>query len=268
MFVGFNLVGLDERFLSDYIGSGETIFNEQKAHIEKELDGFLLADGSIDGVALQDDWFPEVDADIFLSHSHGDQRLTLAFAAMLKDNFGLNAFIDSAVWGYADNLLKKIDEEYCKNETGATYDYNKRNFSTSHVHMMLSGALAKMMDKAECLIFINTPNSLSTKDVIEKRTKSPWIYNEIAMSTMLRTVRPERHEILTKSAKFEHSDEKKDLTINYTVDLNHLIKLSTSDLDGWRTKYVRERDRSWQHPLDLLYTRKGVLEFDLRTYKS
>ena len=55
------------------------------------------------------------------------------------------------------------------------YDYNKRNYSTSHVHMMLSTALTMMMDEAECVIFLNTPNALSTKDIVHK-TESPWIF--------------------------------------------------------------------------------------------
>lgn len=151
MFTGFNLQGLDSKYLSSYKGAGEVTFNKQKQHIRKELDCFLLNEGSIDGSALQSDWFPDVDADIFLSHSHGDQKLAMGFAAMLKDKFGLTTFIDSCVWGYADDLLKKIDDVYCKNEKGDTYNYQQRNYSTSHVHMMLSSALTKMMDKAECL---------------------------------------------------------------------------------------------------------------------
>ncbi|ESU34124.1 hypothetical protein G3A_02690 [Bacillus sp. 17376] len=166
MFAGFNLTGLDNQFLSHYKGAGEVTYNQQKKYVQKKLDRFILDDGSLDGSALQQDWFPEVKADIFLSHSHGDQKLTMAFAAMLKEQFGLTAFIDSCVWGYANDLLKKIDDVYCRNKKGDMYDYDQRNFSTSHVHMMLSAAFTKMMDKAECLIFVNTPNSITTSDVV------------------------------------------------------------------------------------------------------
>ncbi|WP_430788373.1 hypothetical protein VBD025_00805 [Virgibacillus flavescens] len=262
MFAGFNLKGLDNTFLSSYKGSGEADFNKQKNYIQRKLDRFVLDDGSLDGSALQNDWFPDVDADIFLSHSHGDKKITMAFAAMLKEEFGLKAFIDSCVWGYADDLLKKIDDEFCKNktDTGATYNYNLRNYSTSHVHMMLSSALTKMMDKTECLIFVNTPNSITTRDAVEKKTKSPWIYSEIASSLVLRKKTPVRHEVIEKSWKFEAAQKKLDIV--YNVDLDHLTSLSTEDLKVWRHLFKDEHVVGAQpHPLDLLYRSKKLIEF-------
>ncbi|MGR6005670.1 hypothetical protein ACT7CR_06905 [Bacillus paranthracis] len=107
MFAGFNLTDLDDDFISLYSNKGNNIFNESKKHIEKELDSFILSDGSIDGTRLQEDWFPQLETDIFLSHSHGDKNKAIALAGWLNDTFGLRVFIDSCVWGYADNLLKK-----------------------------------------------------------------------------------------------------------------------------------------------------------------
>lgn len=265
MFAGFNLHGLDNNFISNYKGAGEVTFNIQKAQIQKELNRFVLDDGSLDGSALQDDWFPTVKADIFLSHSHGDQKLTMAFAAMLEDKFGLTSFIDSCVWGYADELLKKIDDKYCKNETGDTYNYNQRNFSTSHVHMMLSSALTKMMDKTECVIFVNTPNSITTRDAVEEKTKSPWIYDEIVTSQVLRKKKPVREEVIVESRKFEKSQNK--LNVVYKVELNHLTILSTEDLTKWEDQYREDllrcaiRNEPNQHPLDSLYKNNKLLEF-------
>ncbi|WP_404283705.1 hypothetical protein [Exiguobacterium aurantiacum] len=270
MFTGFNLQGLDSKFLLHYKSAGEVAFNKQKQHIRKELDHFLLNEGSLDGSALQNDWFPGVDADIFLSHSHGDQKLAMGFAAMLEDKFGLTTFIDSCVWGYADDLLKKIDDVYCKNEKGDTYNYQQRNYSTSHVHMMLSSALTKMMDKAECLIFVNTPNSITTHDVIENKTKSPWIYSEIVTSQMLQKKIPVRDEAIEKSRNFEAMQKKLDIV--YNVDLNHLTSLSTDDLARWERKYNEDkllselRQCPYQHPLDVLYVTKKLLEFN--TYQG
>lgn len=267
MFAGFNLKGLDATFLSSYKNAGEAAFNQQKNYIRKELDRFVLDDGSLDGSTLQNDWFPEVEVDIFLSHSHGDHKLTMAFAAMLKEEFGLTTFIDSCVWGYANDLLKKIDDVYCKNKKGDMYDYDQRNFSTSHVHMMLSGALTKMMDKTECLIFVNTPNSITTSDVVKDKTKSPWIYSEIATSLVLRKKKPMRHVELKKSLNFEAASKKQKLDVTYNVDLGHLTSLSTEDLSEWQ-KAVKGRhpngythlDSGYAHPLDQLYMIKRVLE--------
>ena len=69
--------------------------------------------------------------------------------------------------GYCDDLLRQIDNEHCKKEDGKTYDYNLRNYTTSHVHMMLSTALTEMIDKTECIMFYNTPNSVSLADDLE-----------------------------------------------------------------------------------------------------
>ena len=45
----------------------------------------------------------------------------------------------------SNDLLRRIDENYCRHSNGISFDYNKRNYSTSHVHMMLSIALSKML---------------------------------------------------------------------------------------------------------------------------
>lgn len=265
MYAGFNLHGLDDNFISSYKGAGEATFNIQKSQIQKELNRFILDDGSLDGSALQDDWFPSVNADIFLSHSHGDQKLTMAFAAMLKDKFGLTSFIDSCVWGYADELLKKIDDIYCRNETNDMYDYNQRNFSTSHVHMMLSSALRKMMDKTECIIFINTPNSITTRDAVEEKMKSPWIYDEIVTSQVLRKKKPVRSEVIQESRNFEKSQKR--LNIVYKAELDHLTPLTTEDITSWESQCYEDTilcsisNRPKQHALDSLYRNKGLLEY-------
>lgn len=51
--------------------------------------------------------------------------------------------------------------------------------------MMLASALTMMIDKAECVIFLNTPNAVSTEEIIDK-TESPWIYYETVMTNLVR----------------------------------------------------------------------------------
>jgi len=38
-------------------------------------------------------------------------------AGWLNSTFGLEVFIDSCVWGSADGLLKKVDENFAKTPT-------------------------------------------------------------------------------------------------------------------------------------------------------
>ena len=100
---------------------------------------------------------------------------------------------------HANDLLKEIDNRYCRyQETDGQffYEYDNRNRSTSHVHMLLNGALAKMINKTECLFFVNTPNSVNAQDAENpSKTASPWIYSELLMTCILH-IRIRRHERL------------------------------------------------------------------------
>lgn len=212
-------------------------------------------DGSIDGDGLREKWFPKIDVDIFISHSHNDEDTAIKLGAWLYKNFGLKSFIDSFVWGSADKLLSTIDKKYCMNKPGS-YDYEKRNFSTSHVHMMLSIALGMIMQKAETVIFLNTPESISVEDTINKTT-SPWIYYEVFSANIIEKMIPKRYEKKIKiiNEHYEFSQKKDKLNIKYELDLSKFIKLDSSDLEIWKSQYVEE-----EHPLDTLYKNKGIIK--------
>ena len=133
------------------------------------MERYLSPCGELKASEIEKDWFPEIKADVFWSHSHKDEKDVIALAGFLN-NLGLTTFIDSCVWGYADDLLKQIDDTYCISKKSSDdlidfYSYQKRNQSTTHVHMLLNGALMKMMDNTECLIFLDTPNSLKMQDI-------------------------------------------------------------------------------------------------------
>ena len=162
--------------------------------------------------------------------------MAIALAGWLYETFGLESFIDSCIWGYADDLLKKLDKEYCKT-TRQGYNYQSRNYSTSHVHMMLNMALMQMIDKTECLFFLNTPNSIDLSD-IETRTLSPWIYSEIGISQMI------NKKIRTKKFS-DNLDES--LKISYKLDLSHLANITDSDLLQWKQKGAREVRANEEH---------------------
>ena len=85
-----------------------------------------------------------------------------------------------------DFMLEKLDQKYCVSETNEdgtvkTYLYKSRNVTTSHVHMILSHALTKMIDNAECFIYLNTSNSTTHQDDTSIWTLSPWLFHELAM---------------------------------------------------------------------------------------
>jgi hypothetical protein len=109
----------------------------------------------------------------------------------LFDHFQLRCFIDSGIWGYADELLQEMDDHFFRTDNGLYYDYTKRNNNISHVHMMLASAISSLMDKTECLFFLNIPQSISY-DKGNAATASPWLYYDIGQSQLLRRRLPER----------------------------------------------------------------------------
>lgn len=232
-----------------YYNVGKDIYREFNSIVRKSLKTFIYKENRITGTELQKEWFPLINADIFISHSHKDENLAIALAGWIKCNFNLTSFIDSCIWGYADILLREIDTLYTKNTNSSTFDYHKRNYSTSHVQMMLSTALSKMMDISECLFFLNTPNSVIPIHSITK-TESPWLYYEVTISQVLRTNQPKRH--LNESSEvgdLEFDNFDKSFSIDHDLDLKHLDPVDSYVLNKW----VNAMQKSKIHPLDCLY---------------
>lgn len=250
MYKGFNLdIQFDKDELSRFYSLGNEQFEKNKDIVNSTLKDLLLTKGNINGTKMQDDWFPQVDANIFISHSRNDQPSAIILAGFLKSAFGLKVFIDSCIWGYSNNLLKLIDNKFCLQPSGY-YDYNKRNQSTTHVHIMLSTALNMMIDKTECIFFLNTPNSIKTSGVISS-TESPWIYSEITMSNLIRkkkltTYRKEGTRVFSKGGLAGPVME----SIEYKLDLNHLTEIDKNDLRKWHKEYQKNQVT---YPLDILY---------------
>jgi len=223
---------------------GVKLWNANAAQVSSALEKFLSPTGTLDGEAISNNWFPRVQADIFISHSHEDQDLAIALAGWLSHTVKLTAFVDSCVWGCADYLLKIVDNEYCQKDADENlYDYQSRNHSTSHVHMMLATALSQMIDRTECLFFLNTPHSISSKDVVS-RTESPWIYAEVGILQIIRRHRPSR---MKKNAAVQFSESR--LRVKYPVNVESLIPLNGNSCDRWVERWKGTSD----HPLDVLY---------------
>lgn len=263
MFQGFKIDGL--RFENGFevlYHKGLSLYDEMSTSIREKLS--FLEDCILDAEKIQSDWFPNIKADVFISHSHADEKLAIAFAGWLKENFGLKSFIDSCLWGYCDKLLKIIDKNYCENDDGKTYDYKSRNASTSIVHMILMNALTKMMDKTECLMFLNTPNSIVLKTDISQKTYSPWIFGEIETSRYIRRIIPDRLEKRIKdSTKYFSTINESQLKVAFPANTSHLIKLDCNDLNSWRDSYnLRNKYPFSQEgfPLNYLYNRKKVID--------
>ena len=104
MFSGFNLE-LDANSLAEVCGRNFEKYRKiGEEHLSTEIYLFndemerLVNQQTINGSQLQEYCFPNVDADIFLSHSHKDMNLANALAGWIYDTFNLKVFIDSNVW--------------------------------------------------------------------------------------------------------------------------------------------------------------------------
>ena len=253
MFAKFNLKLNHNQISEEYQQYGLVLKCSSEEVTRQAIDQYLLKDGSINASAVEEDWFPGIEANIFLSHSHADEKAVINFAGYLYKEFGITSFIDSTVWGYADDLLKQIDEKYCiksSDENGKTYSYEKRNRTTSQVHLLLQGALAKMINRCECLIFINTPNSMRITDVQgETNTASPWIYSEILMASTFpaRSLKEYRTDELTHFAS----------EVTYRLNLTSFVDLSVEDFAKAKKNTVIYTP---EKILETLYYNKSILK--------
>lgn len=263
MYAGFNLDvsrSYGQIPFSEFRLEGQLHLKAPQNTVRNSLRDFVLEGTNIhDGTAIQNAWFPEVKADIFISHSHKDIDLAESLAGWLHTRFGLRCFIDSNVWGYADELLELINSEYSnkrKDPTGG-YLYNHESCiaASKHIDTMLTIALHKMIDRCECVFLLNTENSIQRYAALpHDATFSPWIYSEIVCSQLVRK-RPlsdyrDRSILKHDGLLFEAAQE--NFTPAYSVTTKHLHPLNYHILSQWEKNY-REKHSVCKYPLDTLY---------------
>lgn len=226
---GYNLK-VSEVDLNHYLQAGRQVHRKNTEAVGHALASLKDSTGQLVAAKIAADWFPVIRAEAFISHSHKDADLAVALAGFLDQKFRIRSFVDFTVWGHCEELLRTVDDEYCKRENGNTYDYSKRNRSTAHVYMMVSVALSKMINSCECVFFLNTPEAITGRDYVEgNSTESPWIYSEIAMTSLIQKRTPYDH----RKGAFRTTAATEALQVNYQVDLSHLTELSMKDLEDW-----------------------------------
>lgn len=228
MYTGFNLIINNYDFLYDnsYYSAGLEIYNKSKTKVYSNLKQ-VIKDDIIDGDTLQNMWFPtEIFGNnnfVFISHSHNDEKFAISLAGYLYKKFNILLFIDSCVWGYMDELNKilnncsEIETGYCHNCQCSTFSYN-----LSYVHMMLASALMTMIDKCECVFFLNTPSSIN----LNYKTESPWIYYELNIANTIQKISRIEKQIM--ESVFCYMRKKV-----FTPDLENMIKINERILLKW-----------------------------------
>lgn len=265
MFAGFNLI-INESFFDsqtksfqEYQKIGEKHLISQSTAVEKALNEYI-DNKIVNGSKIQEDWFPQVNTDIFLSHSSIDKNLVNAIAGWLNDTFRLKCFIDSNVWCYAGKIADKLNDKFTKKridgDGGTIYDHQDCQKVSEHVNTMLNIALQKMIDKCESVFLINTENSIhiDSNDTSIDLTYSPWIYSELVCSEIVRKkplylyrYNRELYHSYNESKEFAAKDDT--LTISYDAPTQHLKKIKEKELLEWKSNF----DGKHPFPLDLLY---------------
>ncbi len=255
----------NQKYIEECKGQGNHIKEELQKQVEIILSSVTNSEDIINGEQLSDVWFPVMNRDVFISYSHDDEDLALTIAGILDEAFGLSVFVDATIWGSADCLLKTIDDEYCMQKDG-TYNYNKRNFSTSHVHAMLTTSIMRAMDQAEAIFFLNTSNSTYKLEngFSKEHTLSPWIYEEIVCAKLLRERSWEEYRTIRMNEAYHFE---KTLNVAYPYDLKEYKTITFADLVEWVKAWEKrkvagngkygtlflETHEKIKHPLNVLY---------------
>ncbi|WP_447650427.1 hypothetical protein [Pseudomonas abietaniphila] len=245
MYVGFELNRYSHLSLP---GEDELeAFRQQAKGRYDELSDYLIGvfekKEVIDAQKIADHIFPFQDTDVFLSHSHADEDKAIELAVSLQAR-GLRVFVDSCVWGYFHDLLHDLSEIYAdpKREGNRTiYNYRDAIDLAAGVHMMLTGALHKVIHQSELFIFLNTSTSIPLEDYQEfDRTFSPWIYSELQFSAHVGNETPKRRlkpafesfdgsEGLIKSTAAVRSDA----LLAFKAFNRHLPKVTGEEMQEW-----------------------------------
>lgn len=225
MYVGFqiDIDRADETLLRGYLRNNPRMgmcSNVSAYEMENAL-------ASNDANWIIDNWFKSYEVDVFISHSSLDIKLAQSLAAILE-SVGLVVFIDSEVWGRVENLQRLIDDKMAiLRETDHVYSYNKRNVTTSCVHAMLHYALMRMINRAECFMFIGTQNSMlnSYADAID--TKSPWLFHELAVANVIAQQKLKRERMpFYKTAEDQYPETMTEsFALKFTSETKRLRKI-------------------------------------------
>ncbi len=229
--------------------------NEFCSSYKELVEKKIQTNGIITSEDLEDEWFPQYNFQVFISHSHKDEEIAKKLKRVLKIYFNIDCFIDSEIWEYTNDIITNIVNEKFENCIRNDQKYEHYFYTlevASKVNMILTTALTKMIDKTECLLFLNSDNSVNVNDKIEiNYTKSPWIYYELFISNMIKTRTLKEHRKIKKS--FGIVNESSMETVDFPVDLSSLPILKECDIISW---IKRCEEKKYIYPLDVLYELK------------
>lgn len=217
----------------------------QKVIQEKILSGKWV----IAGDKTESEWFPQLKKHVFISHSHKDEDGALLITGLLKERLGIDAFVDSAAWGCYRELAECLYEAARGRYISLSSSQKDllRSSATEHAHCMLSKSLIQMMDRCECMFFLDTKASVGLNNIgtSDYSTFSPWIYTEIEASRVLRRYKYPRsvRKVINESLRSFAMDEAPRVEVVYPLNLEHLDRLSPKGLFQWVAQAEEKKSR-------------------------
>lgn len=211
-------------------------FEKRESSIQELLKSKIdITKGTIDAEEIKNGWLPvKAHYHVFISYSHDDIVKARKLATWLESQ-GVSCFLDAFFWNNADALLQIIDDAKCKNPNGKTYNYKKRNYSTSLIHAILSMAILEAVDKCDIGFFIKSSHSLTLDfDCIKSHTLSPWIYEELNIMARIDKRVPtwlcnSGIKMFSRGAKMI-VESTAPIPTKFEVPLDHLVELEATDL--------------------------------------
>ena len=256
MYKAFNFKISQTEFRGKFPEYVDLTFTPSNLFTKTTMDGAVKSLWTLNADEIRKTWFSECQIDIFLSHSRKDIELAKMFGAYMQKVFGLNVFIDSEAWYHMDTMLKELDRKYCVSErnpdgTVKTYSYDNRNVTTAHVHMILSHALTKMIDNAECFIFLNTENSTTRQDESSIDTLSPWLFHELAIVEFIEEKKPQP---ISEGFTCDSADNRSyGPSLKYSVETKRLRSLTLDQVKLWQDHFFLRQIKKTSQPLSILY---------------
>ena len=158
-------------------GEIDSLFKQKKKDYQAVIKKLIDNQPTVSGQDIMNEVFPEIQADIFVSHSHADVKLAKDLAYYLSTQCKCKVFIDEYAWGNADEILKYMNMS-AKTKDGY-YSYEGCNRNAAAAYMILANAIAAMLHKCKLFIFVESEHSI--RGNAKNETASPWLFYELQL---------------------------------------------------------------------------------------